>query len=221
MLYIFLILSRDRGGGVARVNKTKYAVLGLLAWQPMSGYDIHKVYRATLAGSWSESYGQIYPILKQLVAEGLAVRTGQDGDTREGGRPARSVYSITEEGRGALKGWLGDPMAPYKPKVELMLKMLHGFQAPAGVMLAQVQQFRAEQEAALATLAETERGISARAGGPFDHAVPYWLLAARLGRLVGEAMVRWCDEAVPVLESLDDEPPGGPVQRRHDHKEPR
>jgi DNA-binding PadR family transcriptional regulator len=57
-----------------RENKTKFAVLGLLAYAPLSGYDIRRIYAQSLGNFWSESYGAIYPILKRLEEEGLATR---------------------------------------------------------------------------------------------------------------------------------------------------
>jgi DNA-binding PadR family transcriptional regulator len=51
-------------------GKTRFAVLGILSYGPMSGYDIKKFYEKNVAGFWSESYGQIYPILKRLAEEG-------------------------------------------------------------------------------------------------------------------------------------------------------
>ena len=81
-----------------RENKTKYAVLGLLAYAPLSGYDIRRIYAQSLGNFWSESYGHIYPILKRLEDEGLATREVQ----RQTGKPDRNVYTITDAGpRGA------------------------------------------------------------------------------------------------------------------------
>src|SRR6266568_4315606 len=56
---------------MAKENKSKYAVMGVLSICPSSGYDIRKFMECSTSNFWSESYGQIYPILKQLVEEGL------------------------------------------------------------------------------------------------------------------------------------------------------
>jgi hypothetical protein len=36
-----------------------------------SGYEIHKAIEDNFGSFWGESYGQIYPTLKRLAAEGL------------------------------------------------------------------------------------------------------------------------------------------------------
>ena len=62
---------------MAKKQKTRSAILGLLSWQPMSGYDIKKLIEMGLRHFWSESYGQIYPTLEQLVKEGFAAKKSQ------------------------------------------------------------------------------------------------------------------------------------------------
>jgi PadR family transcriptional regulator, regulatory protein AphA len=188
---------------MARENKTKYAVLGLLSWQPMSGYDVKRAYEGSLGHFWGASYGQIYPILKELAADGLATSTTE----REGGRPERNVFQITEAGRQALLAWLAQPLDPARPRLEVLVRLLHGFQAPPATSAAQVERYRAEQRAMLETVADTRRGIEARRGGEFDRAVPFWLLTVRYGELTALAALEWCDEAIRVLDRLEGEAP--------------
>ena len=58
-------------------KKSKYAILGMLSIEPMSGYDIKKEIEENISNFWTESYGQIYPVLKSLVAEKLVTKTVQ------------------------------------------------------------------------------------------------------------------------------------------------
>ena len=53
-------------------KRSKYAILGILSLGSMSGYDIKKMFEKSIGNFWSESYGQIYPLLKALVDEGFA-----------------------------------------------------------------------------------------------------------------------------------------------------
>src|SRR2546429_5742806 len=81
-----------------RANTSRYAILGVLSRRPMSGYDVKKLIERSIAHFWSESYGQIYPILNRLAAEGLAERR------REGqpGQPDRPAHSLPSNGRPEL-----------------------------------------------------------------------------------------------------------------------
>ena len=105
-------------------SKTRFAVLGILSCGPMSGYDIKKFYEQNVAGFWSESYGQIYPILKRLAQEGLATRSVHQQE----GKPDRHIYAITEKGRGQLRQWLEAPTGPHIGRHETLLKLMFGQQ---------------------------------------------------------------------------------------------
>ena len=53
---------------MARMNKSRFALLGLLSLGAMSGYDLRKLFEQSLIHFWSESFGQIYPMLRSLAA---------------------------------------------------------------------------------------------------------------------------------------------------------
>ena len=82
---------------MAKENKSKYAVLGVLSICPGSGYDIKKFMEQSTSNFWNESYGQIYPILKQLVEEGLAASHAE----KQEGKPEKYIYTLTEQGKQA------------------------------------------------------------------------------------------------------------------------
>jgi PadR family transcriptional regulator AphA len=177
-----------------RENKTKYAVLGLLTYAPMSGYDIRRIYEQSLGNFWSESYGHIYPILKQLVAEGLATC---EENAREG-RLGRKVYTITSAGRGEMHRWLGSPADAHKERVEVLLKVFLGWETGTDDAIAHVSRFRGEHEALLEKYAGYAEGLAAEAAP----GSPYWLLTVRCGQHMSAAMIAWCDEALGVLREL-------------------
>jgi len=56
---------------MAKPNKTRYAVLGMLSMQPSSGYEIKKMMEQSTDHFWREGDSSIYPILKQLLEEGM------------------------------------------------------------------------------------------------------------------------------------------------------
>ena len=49
----------------------KYAILGLLNRNEMTGYELSKEFETTLFEFWNAKHSQIYPELKSLNAEGL------------------------------------------------------------------------------------------------------------------------------------------------------
>ncbi len=84
---------------------TRHVILGLLAQQPMSGYDIKTLFNGL---SWmidTPSYGSLYPTLHALLDEGLVSVDVEPGE----GKPSRKLYSLTPAGREALRSWLRSP----------------------------------------------------------------------------------------------------------------
>ena len=84
----------------------EYALLGLVATAPMSGYDVHKVFDTTPLAHFSSSPGAIYPALRRLERRGLLMAAL---DRRTETRPRR-VYSLTEAGEESLNAWLHQPV---------------------------------------------------------------------------------------------------------------
>jgi PadR family transcriptional regulator AphA len=192
---------RDHGGSVPRENKTRYAVLGLLTYMPLSGYDIKSIYQRSLGNFWSESFGHIYPTLGRLVEEGLA--TCEEGSS--GGRPGRKVYTITEEGRAEARRWLEQPAEPHQERMETLLKVYLGWEIGSEGATEHVRRFRGEHEAHLARYAVYADRIAAeQAPGS-----PYWLLTVLCGQHMSKAMLDWCDEALEILGELPHEPRAG------------
>jgi len=106
-----------------KVNRSRFALLGLLGLQPMTGYEIKGWIAESIGYFWSESYGQIYPQLKKLVTDGLARVEAVPDEAR-----TKKRYHITEAGREALETWLKEPTPPVPLRLEFLLKIFFGHQ---------------------------------------------------------------------------------------------
>src|SRR3989442_5298099 len=101
----------------------------------MSGYDVKKLIERSIAHFWSESYGQIYPILNRLAAEGLAERRRE----RQRGKPDRHVYSLTSKGRPELLRWLALTARLQPLRSAVLLKTFPGRARPLAHTAAPIQ----------------------------------------------------------------------------------
>lgn len=87
----------------------QYAILGLLSWKPLSGYDLKKIVSDSELFYWAGTNNQIYRTLMQLLQDGLVSQEIQPQESL----PARKVYSITAQGSDALKAWVqSEPDTP-------------------------------------------------------------------------------------------------------------
>lgn len=139
----------------ARRTTTSYAILGLLSVRPWTTYELAKQVTRSLNWFWPRAERKIYDEPKRLVDEGLATAT--KGHT--GLRP-RTVYSITDEGRRALRDWLDEPSAPRTIEFEAMLKLFYADAGSLEQLTAVLADIEREAARRLADLrAMTERAL--------------------------------------------------------------
>ena len=89
---------------MAKLTATSYTILGWLALQPWSTYELAKQIQRNLRFFWPRAESQIYEEPRNLVKLGLATAE----QTHVGKRP-RTVYRITPAGRQALAAWIEEP----------------------------------------------------------------------------------------------------------------
>ncbi len=95
-----------------------YALLGLLARESRSGYNLASRMKERVGFFWQARHSQIYPELARLEEEGLVSHVVIE--QRE--RPDKKVYEITSAGLDALKEWVTAPVEPRMVRDELVLK---------------------------------------------------------------------------------------------------
>lgn len=100
------------------VNKTRYAILGMLLDGPYSGYEIKSLMGRSTAYFWRESDSTIYPMLKLLAAEGKAL-----SEIVYMGKKKKEIFSITETGRTEFKNWFESPTGLETSRNEFLLKI--------------------------------------------------------------------------------------------------
>lgn len=87
----------------------QYAILGLLSGQPLTGYDLKKIIAESDLFYWTGNNNQIYNSLVALHKQGLLSQSVQLQENL----PAKKIYTLTEQGRAALRHWLlSEPQLP-------------------------------------------------------------------------------------------------------------
>lgn len=100
------------------VNKTRYAILGMLLEGPSTGYEIRALMGRSTVYFWRESDSTIYPMLKVLAGEGKVL-----SEAAYVGKKRKEVFSITESGRAEFKAWIESPTGSETPRNEFLLKL--------------------------------------------------------------------------------------------------
>ena len=181
-----------------RRNQTTYVILGILAIHSnQSGYEIRKTVQQSVGFFWGESFGQIYPTLKRLVAEGLIVPGTSSSQTR----PRRQEYSITPAGHACLQEWLAIPYRDDPPRDEFLLKLFFGREAAPSVSVAHIRKFQEKSRRMLATLLELE-GLG-RARTSHHPGFPFWMLTLQYGVAQLRSALEWSQSALAMLSAAE------------------
>lgn len=85
-----------------------HAILGFLNHRPYSGYNLKKVFDASVRHFWPADQSQIYRTLSRMSQNGWT----ETEIIRQESRPDRKLYHITAAGREELHRWLTTPLPP-------------------------------------------------------------------------------------------------------------
>jgi DNA-binding PadR family transcriptional regulator len=183
-----------------RLTTTSYAVLGLLAIQPWSTYELTRQMDRSLGRVWPRAASKLYEEPKKLVAHGLATSRRE----RVGKRP-RTVYAITDAGRQALAEWLSRPSAGPVLESEQMLKVFFADQGTRDDALATVAAARAWAEERNADNRDVARAYLAGEGA-FQERLATNMIAGRFLTDFYRMVAEWADWATEQIEQWPDDP---------------
>lgn len=87
-------------------NPADFPVLGLLCEGPIHGYELCSELRDRLGEIWTLRTSHVYALLAGLERDGLVFHEKVDQETR----PAKKIFSITDEGRKTFLDWAQSPV---------------------------------------------------------------------------------------------------------------
>jgi DNA-binding PadR family transcriptional regulator len=177
---------------------TSFALLGLLGIQPWTAYELVGQANRSLHFIWPRSEAHLYAELKRLVARGHANAELVDGLRRQ-----RTRYTITAEGRAALKEWLSTEPAPPTVEVEGFLRMFLGDQGGCDDLRAALES-TARQARALNAQGKALIEEHLDTGGPFPQRVHLVEPIAHFYEGFFRLLIGWCDETIAEIDTWPD-----------------
>jgi len=177
---------------------TGYLTLGLLAARDWSAYQLAEQLGRGVSELWPSADRGRYAVLNRLHESGF-VRTRQEHT----GRRARTIYSITPEGREALAAWLRTPVRPPTLEFEGMVRVLMSDQGSIDDLRATLVRTREQAQENLEMFAQYAAHIS-ETGGTFPERKHLFALANTF--MVGhyEHIISWADWAAAQISDWPD-----------------
>lgn len=168
-------------------------LVGLLARDARSGYELKRYFAATPASVYQPSSGALYPALRRLEREGLLAAE----QVPSAGRRTQRRYRATAAGQATHLEWLRRPVTPAAIGRDLGIYLMRFVMAEGVLSSEEILSFLADIVDALEVfVADIERYLGSV---PLPGRHPD--LALRHGIEVHRASLRWARSAVEALSA--------------------
>ena len=164
-------------------------MLGLLAIRPWAGYELTQQATRSLRFAWPKSERLLYAEPKKLVEHGLATALQESV-----GQRTRTVYTITDEGRTALKGWMATTPQPPVLEAEALLRLLFAENGSIDDLMAALDQMAADAAEMYDQVVTINTGYL-DGSHPFPQRTHLSVLFATFQLELFELIIRWVDFA--------------------------
>lgn len=185
----------ERGRAHLGRMSLKFAILGLLAHEELSGYELTHRFGRSVGYFWHARSQQIYPELARLESDGLV--SGRK--VEQVGRPDKKLYTITPAGSAELRAWITTPSPLGFAKDEFMVKVWSYGQVDPGAAAVALAEQRAKHEERLAGYLGLREAFGGVAAADVDAAYLGAFLTLDAGIAMEQAFIDWCRRAEAVL----------------------
>lgn len=187
------------------------AVLGILTYSPMTGYNLGKIFSKSINYTWTASLSQIYRELDALENKGYVSSNIEKQDDR----PDKRVYCITEDGKEAFGKWIiafPDTFCALK-RDDFALRIFFGSKVGDKELIKQFKRFIEERENFKEMMAEGKKIISEISltvmkdedGASIRENELYWRFIAKRAMMSNQVLIQWAKECIKELENTSEE----------------
>ncbi len=182
----------------------KHAILGLLNYQEMTGYDIDRWLQKPVSFFWHAQTSQVYKELNVLLKNNWVAHHV----VLQEGKPNKKVFSITEEGQIELNRWLGDANLSeiIKYKNPLLIKIFFSGNIDLGATIRLLEKYIAECNEIIAGMNEDTKNIPGyeEAFGLVDESF-YWGMTMTYGFMYYQNEIKWANWCIDKLKNRIDD----------------
>lgn len=177
-----------------------HAILGFLDYEPMTGYDLKKIFDQSVAHFWSATQSHIYKALENLEADGFV----ESKIIPQEGRPNRKEYHITKKGRAELRQWVSTPL-PLSQTREAWLIQIFFAHNNSNEEIAALLKARAEEIHQVLEAFRTQIPSSMEEGAAkpdMTRMQQLWQITADYGAAYYEAELVWIEKTLQKVNKL-------------------
>lgn len=175
-----------------------YAILGMLSYKPLTGYELKKMMQESPIMYWSGNNNQIYKSLLKLNNEGYVTSEVFHQDRS----PSKKIYTVTEAGLAELKQWtLTMPEAP-ETRNTFLIQLAWTAQLNNRELEMQLDRYEQEVKSLIASEQEQmKKGLTSPNRTPRETAIWGLLYENILKRHEGE--LEWVNKVKATLQQFN------------------
>jgi len=175
------------------------ALLGLLNYNPMTGYDLKKIFDHPMGFFWVAQMSQIYRELNKLEKKGLVKSEVEPQEKR----PDRKVYQLTKEGKKTFLDWLNkfpDQLSETS-RSRFLMRIFFSSRIKLEELAFEIKRYKKEKEERLEYLNKVEQWIK-----DYTREEKYkedafcWSLIVRKEYKSSAAGIEWANECLKFIE---------------------
>ncbi|MBZ9625573.1 PadR family transcriptional regulator [Clostridium sp. FP2] len=177
------------------------AVLGLLIYQPMTGYDLKSLFDKSVSFIWSAHISQIYRELGSLEGKGFVTFYIEP----QQGKPDKKKYIVTENGKEHFQDWMKKFPATLSTtfRDEFAVRIFFGSNLSNEELIFQLQRYIKEKKEEIdsyGTIKELSE-IYAKESNVTQE-IMYWNMILKRGYMVNQVFIQWAEESILELKDL-------------------
>lgn len=181
--------------GTATLTPTAVMLLALLHEDDMHAYEMVRLLRERRADRLiALTHGTIYHTVARLERQGRIVEVGSD---RDGNRPERTTYALTDAGAADLLAWVRRELVSVDDPGRFRIALTEAHNLPRDEVLALL----AQRRELLAASRDAHR--SARDRAIAQGSLPQFLIEVHRQAALLDADIAWLDEAVEFIRRPD------------------
>jgi len=175
------------------------ALLGLLNYKPMTGYDLKKVLDHPMGFFWAAQMSQIYRELNKLEEKGLV----KSEVVPQEKRPDRKIYHLTQEGKETFLSWLNrfPVQLSQASRSRFLMRIFFSSRIKLEELAFQIKRYKKEKEEQLSYLNKVEQWIKDYSQEEkYKDDTFYWDLIIKKGYMNVATGIEWADECLQLIE---------------------
>lgn len=176
----------------------RYALLGLLAKDEATGYELNHQFKETMIHFWTAHHTQIYRELVKMEEEEMV----SSRVIRQVDYPDKKVYKLEDKGYEALLTWLlSKEMSQPKLKDDLLLRVSLFHLIPSDKAIGFLQRAKEQHTFGLGLMSDWKD--SHFPDGHFEQKDLGEYLTSEFGKRYMQNWIDWCDWAIHVIQTMN------------------